>query len=358
MRYMLKKILSAVTLVLVAIIIYAAREQVWEALLYLQELNAWVLLLLIPQQLAMYAAAGQMYFSFLRAKMGVKLGAWKATRVSLEINFVNHVVPSGGVAGVGYLAWRLKEYNISAGQATFVHVLRYAIAALVNVGQMLIAIAIMALTWASLENELTQQWVLWFSLLACTGIVAVIVGAFWLIMNKKRIDWFSRITAKTLNGFVRKITRGKRRKILDEAKIDKYFTDLHDDWKMVRRNKKLLRGPLVWAIVYNAFEAMTYFIVACAFGHPEILPQLLLAEGLAGFVGAVVPTPGGVGGYEGAMIGIMIATGVDFHVATVVVVVTRVTVLIMTIVSGWGFYQAALMGRKDKFKPEAAAAEK
>lgn len=84
-------------------------------------------------------------------------------------------------------------------------------------------------------------------------------------------------------------------------------------------------------------------------GHPEILPQIMIAEGVASVVGTVMVTPGGVGGYEGAMIAIMVATGVNLSVATIVVVVTRVCVLVGTVVSGYGFYQQALMGRKDHF---------
>ena len=61
-------------------------------------------------------------------------------------------------------------------------------------------------------------------------------------------------------------------------------------------------------------------------------------------------TPGGLGGYEGAMVLIMVATGVNPSVAVITVIVTRICVLLGTILSGWGFYQHALMSRKDKFK--------
>jgi uncharacterized membrane protein YbhN (UPF0104 family) len=76
----------------------------------------------------------------------------------------------------------------------------------------------------------------------------------------------------------------------------------------------------------------------------------MIAEGVASVVGTVVPTPGGLGGYEGAMVAIMAATGVDLSVSIIVVAVTRVCVLLGTILSGWGFYQAALLKRSDKFK--------
>ena len=78
----------------------------------------------------------------------------------------------------------------------------------------------------------------------------------------------------------------------------------------------------------------------------------MIAEGIASVVGTVLITPGGMGGYEGAFIVVLAATGVDLSVATIVVVVTRIIVMAGTILSGMGFYQQALMSREDKFKVE------
>jgi uncharacterized membrane protein YbhN (UPF0104 family) len=78
----------------------------------------------------------------------------------------------------------------------------------------------------------------------------------------------------------------------------------------------------------------------------------MIAEGVASVVGTVMVTPGGLGGYEGAMVLIMVATGVEPSVAMITVIVTRICVLLGTILSGWGFYQQALMSRDDKFKVE------
>ncbi len=85
-------------------------------------------------------------------------------------------------------------------------------------------------------------------------------------------------------------------------------------------------------------------------GHPEILPQIMVGEAIASVIGAVMLTPGGVGGYEGTMIFIMSVLGVDIGLATAVVITTRVVVLVGTIVSGYGFYQNAVskIGKKER----------
>ena len=112
----------------------------------------------------------------------------------------------------------------------------------------------------------------------------------------------------------------------------------------------MLWRPVVWGAFYSFLELATYWVVASALGHPEVLPQIMIAEGVASVVGTVMVTPGGMGGYEAAMVTVMVATGVDLSTATITVVVTRVFVLVGTILSGYGFYQHSLMSRKDKFK--------
>ena len=109
---MVKKILSVITLALVAFIAWQAFSgevelngemmPMWDALVYsFQHLNPWILLILIPEQILMYYAAGQIYFAFLKQRKNFKLSQAKLTRISLEINFVNHALPSGGASGLG-----------------------------------------------------------------------------------------------------------------------------------------------------------------------------------------------------------------------------------------------------------------
>ena len=132
----------------------------------------------------------------------------------------------------------------------------------------------------------------------------------------------------------------------------------------IKQKKKILLKPIAWGALYAFLEVATYWVVAIAMGRPEILPQIMIAEGVASVVGTVLVTPGGLGGYEGAMIAIMVATGVDLSTATIVVIVTRIVVMMGTILSGWGFYQHSLLSREDKFdakaeaKAKAVAAEK
>ena len=355
---MFKKILSVATLILVAFIAYKAfsanvvidgqtmtmLEATWYSL---KSINIWVLLLIIPEQILMYYAAGQIYFAFLRQRKSFKISQAKLTRISLEINFVNHALPSGGTSGLAYLIWRLKDYNISAGQISFIHILRYGICAVGNALQTVAAIGVVLIAGCVIPGGM---WSIWLSALIAFGIIGLIAVAWLIVRKQKNIDWLADISSKFINKIVRKITRGKKRKFLKEESVTKFFADLREDYLNLKKNRRVLGKPMVWGLFYSFLELATYWVVACSLGHPEILPQIMIAEGVGSVVGTVMVTPGGMGGYEGAFVAVLVATGVDLQIATITVIVTRVFVMLGTIISGYGFYQHALMQRPDKFK--------
>ena len=347
---MFRRILSVVTLILVALVVWGARAEILEAINYLANTNLWFILALIPEQLFMYYCAGQMFFSYMSAKKNAeKISRWNLMRVSFELNFVNHAIPSGGISGLGYIAWRLKGFGASAGQVSFMYLLRYIITICANQFQTIVAIAVLLIS-GSLSTG--AQWIVWITALVCIGIIVLIIAAVIIASSRKRIEWFSRIITKGLNNLVRALTLGHKEKTLQFRAVNKYFIDLHEALIEARNNKRMLIKPIIWGIVYSFFEVATYWLVAMSMGHPEILPQIMVGEAIGSILGAILVTPGGVGGYEGAMIFIMSALGVDLGLATAVVITTRVVVLIGTIVSGYGFYQHAIskIGKDDRAK--------
>ncbi|MDO4759277.1 MAG: lysylphosphatidylglycerol synthase transmembrane domain-containing protein [Candidatus Saccharibacteria bacterium] len=347
---MFRKIISIITLVLVAVVVWGAREQIFEAVNYLGNTNLWFILMLIPEQLFMYYCAGQMFFSYMSSKRDAeKIPQWSLMRVAFELNFVNHAIPSGGVSGLGYITWRLKQFKATAGQVSFMYILRYTITICANQAQTLVAIIFLLLAGGLSKGAL---WLVWLVGLMCVAIIVVIIVAVVIASSRKRIDWFAKISVQFINWLVAKVTFGKKPRFLTESKVNKYFVDLYEDLITARQNKKMLIRPILWGITYSFLEVSTYWLVAMSMGHPEILPQIMVAEAIGSVIGSVLLTPGGVGGYEGSMVFVMSTLGVEVGLATAVVITTRVVVLVGTIVSGYGFYQHAIskIGKADKAK--------
>lgn len=357
---MFRKILSVVTLILVAIVVWKAWPQLTETIGCVTggvcpdggefSINLFIVLLLIPEQLFMYFTAGQIFFSYMKAKKTTKqIKAWQLARISFELNFVNHAVPSGGVSGLGYIAWRLHEFGATAGQVSFMYLLRYMITIVANQTQTIFAIIVLLLCHAIPGDAM---WMVGLVGLMSVVIISVIALGIVIASKRKLIDWFSKVSAKFCNGVVEKITFGKKKNVLPYKKVHKFFLDLHGDLIAAEKDKKILVRPIIWGVIYNFLEIATYEIVAISLGHPEIFPQIMVAEALASVIGAILPLPGGVGGYEGSMIYIITKLGTPLPIASTVVIVTRVIVLMNTIISGYGFYQDAIsrIGKKDREK--------
>ena len=368
---MFKKILSLITLALVAFVIWGAWDQITAATSCIFgghcieggefSINLFIVCLLIPEQLFMYYCAGKIFFAYMAGKQRIaeqmnkgaketkKISTWELARISFELNFVNHAIPSGGVSGLGYITWRLKNYGATAGQVSFMYILRYLITILANQTQTIFAIIFLIITSSVPANA---YWMIWLVGAMSVGIIAAIAILITIVSSRKMIRWAAKELTAFANWLVKTITFGKKKQVHELEKVNKYFTDLHEDFLTAKKDKKLLVKPIIWGFLYNFLEIATYEIVALSLGHGEIFPQIMVAEALGSLVGAVLPTPGGVGGYEGSMITVMCILGTNLAVASTVVIVTRVIVLLNTIVSGYGFYQNAIskIGKADKKK--------
>lgn len=343
-----RTILTVITLALIIYVIYANWNDVLEALAHLGETNILVLLLLIPEQLFMYYCCGQMFFSYMATKKNSqKVSPWTLMRVSLELNFVNHAVPAGGLGGLGYITWRLKPFGATAGQSSFMYVLRYVITICANQVQTILAIVALLLFGAP---PAAAAWVIGITALLSVGIITAIIIVVVVASNKERITRFGKFFTKLVNTVVRKVTFGRKPEILRRSVVDKYLSDAHEDLMTARRNKKTLIHPILWGMLYSFLEIATYWIVAASLGYPELLPQIMIGEAIGSVMGAIVP----YGLYELGMGGIMVSLGVPFSVASTIVLLTRVIVLASTIVSGYGFYQASIskIGRQEKAEIE------
>lgn len=341
-NFSFRTVLSIVTFILILYVIYKNFGDIKEAIGHLSETNIFVLLLLIPEQLFMYFCCGQMFFSYMRAKQDAqKISTWTLMRVSLELNFVNHAVPAGGLGGLGYITWRLKPFGATPGQSSFMYVLRYIITICANQFQTIVAI-IALLLFSTVPDSGT--WVIWLTALLSVGIIAAIAAGVIIASSQKRIAWFGQTITNFVNWLVRKLTFGHKPNILKRELVDKYLGDAHGDLMTARRNKKMLIWPILWGIIYSFLEVATYWIVAASLGRPDILPQIMIGEAIGSVMGAIVP----YGLYELGMAGIMVSLGVPIALAGTVVLMTRVIVLASTILSGYGFYQHSIskIGRK------------
>lgn len=330
--------LSLITVVLLAIVIIAGWHDIKEAFGYFGRVDLWILALMIPAQFISYFATGEMIFSYLRAKGNIKdLNVFKVTRMALELNFVNHVFPSGGAAGMAYFSWLLGRHGVSSGRATMAQIIRFGVTFISFVMLLLVALIILII-----DHNVNRMTILLSLVIVILAVVATI-GSMYLFGNRQRLVRFSDWLTRVINGVVRRVTRGKTRFAVRGEAMTAFFDDIHDDYKSIMRDKKILVKPFVWSLLANCMDMVLIYIAFWSFGVHVNPAILFIAFGLASIVSVASVTPGGAGVYEAVMIAFLSSAGVSVEIAVAGTLLARVLLMLGTIMSGYVFYQLTVI---------------
>lgn len=330
--------LTIITLVLLAIVIIAAWPEIQEAWALLGQVDLRILALLIPVQFLSYYATGGMIFSYLRAKGELKdMSHWSMTRLALELNFVNHILPSGGAAGFSYLAWVLSRHKVSVARSTMSQLIRFVLTFLSFVVLLLIAMALLTL------NHHIDRTTIVIGALLFVAAVGATWFSIWLVNNQKRMRTFSGWVTRTGNAVVGFFTRGRRKDVIKADIVLHFFDGIHDDYQAIRKDRKILIVPFLWATFANIMDVTLIWISFWALGYALDPALLFVAFGVASIAGALSVTPGGAGVYEAVMVAFLAASGVTPEVAIAGTLLARVTLLSGTILFGYVFYQLTVI---------------
>lgn len=327
--------ISAVTAVLVALIVWAAWPSIVDAWHRLADVDPWILLLLIPVQLASYALTGEVLFSYLRARGEMRgMHGLTAMRMSLEFNFANHMLPSAGAAGIAYTSWRLNTLGVSASRGTLAQLVRFAVTFLSFIVLLVIATASLIIRGNSAGA------VLWTAFIVGALALIVIVGGALLLRRRRMLHRFAGMIAGLLARVFRVIRKPAP---IDAVGMVRFFDGLHVEFRDVMADPRALRAPFAWSFLVNILDAGLFWVALAAFGIAADPALLFVAYGLAAVASMVIATPNGVGGYEVALVGTLVAGGMDSGSTIAAVVVARVILLLGTIAFGWAFYQHSVL---------------
>jgi uncharacterized protein (TIRG00374 family) len=328
---------TVLTLLLLAVVVFLAWPEIIRAAGLLESINVWILLLLIPVQFLSYYAAGGMIFNYLRSKGNLKdTSHWEMTRMALELNFVNHMLPSGGAAGFSYLGWVLNRHGVSAGRATMSQIVRFTMTFVTFVTLLVVAVIILIL-----DHHVNQTILLLCGLIAFIAVFGTI-AIVWIIASKKNLLKFSGWLTKIVNRIVKFFIRGRKSEFVKPGIIEKFFEDLHQDYLEIRRDKRILIKPFIWGLATNILDVTLLFISFWSLGFVINPAALFVAFGLSSIAGAISSTPGGAGAYEAIMIAFLATTGVQPEVAIAGTLLARVTLVLGTILFGYLFYQMTI----------------
>jgi uncharacterized protein (TIRG00374 family) len=320
-------------LALVLLVIFA-RSQIADAFKSFANLNLLWLVLVIPVQIGNHSAVAKFYKSYLKT-LGEDVRARELFKVSLEMNFVNNVFPTGGVSGFGYLGLRLKKLGIKGSKTTLLQTSRFMLTFLSFIVYLIIALFLL-----SVFGSASRLIILIASTLSSIIIFGTLILIF-IISNESRIKQFTAALPKLVNKVYGTFHRENKR-VINVAKIEKLFGDLHRDYLHVKKNWKDLRFPFFWTMVMNFTEILTIYIVYLSFAEFVNPGAIIISYAVANVAGLVAVLPGGVGVYEGLMTGVMASAGIEEALALSATVVYRVFNMGIFLPIGYIFYRRAL----------------
>lgn len=331
-----KLILNIITLVALLILVYVIRHQLVDTIRNLARVDAWALVLMIPIEALNYHAQARMY-QRLFSIVGNSLPYKYLYKTSVELNFVNHVFPSGGVTGVSYFGLRMRNNkdNLSSGKATLVQVMKLGLTFLSF--EILIIFGLFCLAIMGRVNNLVI-------LVAASLSTLLVVGTFgfvYVVGSKYRINSFFTGVTKVLNRLIH-LVRPEYPETINVRRARKVFDDFHDNYEEIESNVDKLKRPFWYALLANVTEVMALYVVFLAFGNPVNVGAVILAYGIANFAGLVSVLPGGVGIYEALMTAVLASTGVSPAVSLPVVIMYRVVNTAIQIPPGYYLYQRNL----------------
>jgi hypothetical protein len=336
---------NVVTIVALLFLLYISWDQIVDALDQVGGLKLWALLLMIPIQACSYFAVAKLYKNFFN-RQGSPVKLSDMYKVALELNFVNHVFPSGGVSGFSYLSLRLKQYGVPTSKSTLAQIMRFALTFVSFL--ILLVFALLALAFSNSVGGLA---LVISSIIIISTIFATLVGVY-IISKPSRIKAFVSWLPKAINYVAHFFGRKKENKLIDIEKVEVTLEDLHDNFAVLSRDMGLIKNLLGWALIINITEVLTIYMVYVAFGELINPGSLIIAYAVANFAGLIAVLPGGVGIYEGLMTATLASTGVPKALALSATVIYRVLSMIFFLPIGYVFYYRALKKGGDLMHPD------
>ncbi len=337
-----KLILNIITIFALVLLIYFTRDQILSTIKNLAHIDAWALLLIIPLEILNYHAQTKLYQGLFRVA-GNNLPYKYLFKIALELNFVNHVFPSGGVTGISYFGVRIKDKDlISGGKATLIQMMKLILTILSF--EILLVIGVLSLAIFGKVDDLTilVAGVLSTILFGLTILFVYIVG------SQSRIDHFFVFITKSINKLSYFIFRGKKESI-NILRVKKVFSDFHGSYKQLVSKIKELKKPFYYALLTNLTEILVIYVVYIAFGKFINIGAIIIAYGVANFAGLVSFLPGGIGIYEALMTVVLASAGIPPQLSLPVTIMYRVVNTVLQLPPGYFLYHKNLNISK---KPE------
>ena len=262
--------------------------------------------------------------------------------ISLELNFINSVLPSGGVSGFSYLGLRLRPKGVTVASSTIAQGLRFCLTFVSFIPILMVGIVLMAL------DSRTNNLVLLYGSGVLSAMVLTVLIGWFLISDSRRIRKLVDFLPKAMRWTARRVPILKNQSFINVVKVNRVLNEIHTDYVTLKAKPKRLLAPFNYALTINLFELLTVYVAYLAFypvfGELVNPGTVILAYMTANLAGLIAVLPGGIGVFEGLMVWTLTSSVVnpssDFSsLALAGALVYRVINLAIFVPIGYALYQ-------------------
>ena len=332
-----KLLLNVITIGALILLAIAIRHQLSDTLENLTKVRAWVLLLIIPIEALNYHAQAKLYQG-LFAVLDEKISYPNLLKLALELNFVNHVFPSGGVSGISYFGFKLRNFDIRGTKATLIQTMKLMMYFLAFEPLLLLAMFILAVNGRVNSFTILIGGSLTMLLLVGTAFFAYILG------SQTRLNAFLTAFTRFINQMIH-FVRPENPETINIVNAGLSFEDFHSNYVLFRSRYRELKRPFWWSMVANITEIAVIYVVYIAFGAYVDVGAIILAYAVANFAGLLSVLPGGTGVYEALMTIVLVAAGIPARISLPVTIMYRVISTVLQLPPGYVLYHRTIHGR-------------
>jgi uncharacterized protein (TIRG00374 family) len=235
-------------------------------------------------------------------------------RLSYDISMAelaaNSLLPAGGAGGLALGVWALRQAGMPAG-----HIARRTVAFFIvtSAANFFVLIIVGLGVFLGILPG-TGSW-----LLTLVPALITALGAFLIGISPRLLRALQRRTEVEREGWRGRVVRALRSALVAGA-------DGVDQAILLLRGHRI--GAVIGSLAYMAFDIAALGFAFAAVGTVPLFGTLVLGY-LIGQLGNLIPLPGGVGGTEGALIGVFVLYGVSLTEATAAVLLYRLFQLLI-----------------------------
>jgi len=327
------------------ILLITSRQLFYDTWLVLQSANLALVLMLPLIQATNYFFIGG-YYRTMFGLFGRKISIPRSWGVVASMNFVNQILPSGGLSGISYLAYGFRAH-VAVGKTTMVQTGRYLFSFSSYV--VIAPIALMLLVAEGNNGSLADMAGSLFSNSAVlvTMIVFLLLISFFLSFIKS--DKFAQKIGEIVRSAINCIGRIFRKKeLLSHKTVKGLIDDFHDGIDFFRAQKTHIIKPFAFMLMSVSMELSIIYVSLMAVGAEITFAAAFASFLVANIVGVISVVPGDVGVHEAVMTTMLVAFGVPAAMALSAVLLYRVFNKAIFLPIGFYFYTVLLKPAKGK----------